>query len=136
MKVKLYASYFRGDLSHFDLKYGVKESNGLVKGEDVILCQRKPFPICENEGFILVEFEKELSEVFVDTDESEAYELGAPNDVVTWDKVPVMSELMYGAYVREIKLEELREVYLVDWDDDIGATVNGVEVCKYVRSFA
>jgi len=123
MKVTLYASIQWNHWKERMRFEGVKA--GEVEGwtEDgkvtAILVQHTPFPLGSLEDwkqYVIVEFVKELSEIFVDYDDDvEAISSGALEEgAITYEnfKGDIDEYCLFGAYVKEIRANEIVTIHI------------------------
>ena len=136
----MFASFEYKDININSLRYCLGY-NGYVGNMLAILCQRQLFPYSNNEGFIAVEFEKPLKEVYIDTDDSEAYDIFKANrSTITWAELikEDADEYMYGAYVKEVNSTEIINIYHCLWDPEaVGRFdfwIEGIEYSKFMKA--
>jgi len=138
--MKLYTSISSDEWDPSFIKKGVKagQVSGTSDGKPAILCQRTPFPL--DGFFMIIEFEKELDQVFIDYDDwtdaplqisKEQWEKLIKDEPLSEIGVPLtygeagLSErdlegyTMYGTYVLEIKPGEIRNVYPSYFDSEV-----------------
>ena len=138
----MFASFEYDNIEVNDLRYGIK-FNGQVGSKEVVLCQHHPFPNgcgCGIEEFVVIEFEKDLEEVLIDTDESEAYDLfNVSRSVKLWSEVlnERSNETMYGAYVDKIDFSEIVDIHHCMWDPEgIGSfdfLIGSIEYNNFIK---
>ena len=119
--MNMYSSFSYDEIDYNVLRYGV-EFNGYVNNKKVILCQHHPFLYSDGIGiskFVIIEFEKDLKEILIDTDDSEAYGLGADSNSISWvEIINKDSNLkLWGSYVNRINPNEIIGVYHCVWNN-------------------
>ena len=119
--MEMFASFDFEIINGNNLRYGII-FNGYSGNKKVVLCQHRLFPYGNKEDggndFIVVKFIKDLDHIYIDRDESEAYPMyGANEKSLLWSEVinENVDDFMYGAYVNEIKPEEMLSVYHCVW---------------------